>query len=444
MSSRKFVWLSRLLLIRVLSPDHNANHKDRADASTDKGQSKKKIFSQVNRLDPLRPTEFSGSLGKQFGDQLQRNRSKKKIGKRRMTPLYPDYTGPVSNQVDEIFIILKEEDLEIVGSTNPHDQSTHLIYDSLSQPPVRRSVESDSTINGLSFNLNNESAINVSTESNARSSIASTNEPNELSSITESTAHNSIDEPTEVVDRSILPVHQMVKHWSTNNDFNESKTSDSSKNRTIIDIPNCSSIRNRQAIFERTSPSDNKENEPKKIQVNHNHSGGSLSAFKAKHDVCSRWPNYQRSHSHNGVHGRPQPGSPAQAKDLPHLSNQTNRVKAKLKELNQTANGSSGELPPTNRLASGRALPEKRNNEFRAHSGQPIKSDRHANDRSMARPKGDRLKNSSLINGVQPSSRPANRPINEQSNENDQFKVNVKSVKSFWESLVSAADQSNC
>lgn len=416
------------------------------DAATDKSQSRKKVFSQLPRLDQVKPTEFSGIQGKQFNGQLQRNRSKKKIGKRRMTPLYPDYQGQVSNQVDEIFIILKEEeDLEIVSTTGHQDRSTHLIYDSLGQPPFRRSIDSDS-INGLSFNLNNESAINVSTESNVRSSIASTNEPSihELSSVAESASHSSIDQPTEVVDRSILPVHQMVKHWTqTTNEFNESKTSDSSKNRTTLDIPSCSSIRNKKAIFERTS-ADNKENEPKKIQLNHhNHSGSSLFALRAKHDVCSRWPDYQRSHSHNGVQSRPPSGSSTQVKDLPHRYNQTNRVQTKLKELNQLANGSTGELPA--RLANGRASPEKRNNEFRNHFSQPIKSDRHANDRPVGRPKGDsRLKNSSLINGVQPGGRPANGPINGQSNENEQFKVNVKSVKSFWESLVSSAgDQSN-
>lgn len=437
------------------------------DGCADKIQSRKKIFSQVNRFDQVKPTEFSGNQGKQFSGQLQRNRSKKKIGKRRVTPLYPDYHGQVSNQVDEIFIILKEEDKEVASSSAGPDRSTHLIYDSLSHLPVHRSTDSD-PIGGLLFNLHNESAIDVSIESNPRLSGASANEVNdksinELNSVGES-AHNSshsssgtsTDKPneTEVVDKSILPVHQMVKHWTlTTNDINDSKMNNSRSRSTAVDIPNCSNIRNRRAIFERaTSVLDgNKENEPKRNQISHNHSGSSLSALRAKQltvrsdsneqNGFSGWPGADCNYSHTKIGDHDQPSNSNQAKGLPQQSSQSMRVKTKLKQVNQLTNGGVGELP--NQLSNGNVPPNKKNNELQR--GQPVPTERLSTKgdcRPVNRAKSDRPKNSPLISGVHralercPASACSNVFSNDRSNVNEQFKVNVKSVKSFWESLV--------
>lgn len=383
----------------------------------------------------MKPTEFTSNQGKQFTGQLQRNRSKKKIGKRRVTPLYPDYHGQ-SNQLDEIFIILKEEDpeKEVLSSITGADQSTYVIYDSLSNLPRSTDIN---PISGLSFNLHNESAIDTSIESYPRLSIGSANEPNdnELNSIGES-AHNSshssagtsADKPneTEVVDKSILPVHQMVKHWTlTTNEFNDSH--DSRNRSAAVDIPNCSSIRNKRAIFERASSvlDGDKENEPKRIS--HTYSGSSLSALRAKQltvqpNDFSRWLPVDGSHAKLGDHPSNQQPSSNQTKDLPQQCSQSNRVKEKLKVLNQWTNGN--ELPNGNAINGNVINGNARNSEFRSQPIDRLKSD----CRSVNRAKSDRPRNSPVK---------AFSSGNDQPNVNEQFNVNVKSVKSFWESLVS-------
>lgn len=289
------------------------------DACKDKIKSRKKIFSQFDS------NNFNAMQGKQFSDQFQKNRSKKKIGKRKVTPLYSNYNKN-TNQVDEIFIILKEDDKDEL--LNLDNDDTHLIYDSFVDSN-RKSTDSD-PIKGLTFNLKNESLIDLPDEkltelSNPSSSNLNSFDPNlsnretlksndnesslklnnKLIGLRKSNEKLNVESNDKSNDKSnydqlsscsveiksidnhgILPVHEMVKHWTqTSNDssrFNDSKLIEP-KSKAIVEMPNLSNIiKNKKAIFEKACSGDSdKENKPKKPI------SSSFSFRKKQFDNCS-------------------------------------------------------------------------------------------------------------------------------------------------------------
>ena len=219
---------------------------------------------------------------------VQNNRSKKQIGKRKATPLYSNYEKLSNNQVDEIFIILKDEgsdNEEISGLTRlnemNYESSTHLICDSFNQASLNKST--NELANKLTYqNLNDESLVDFDDESSQnpshpkkqtsnqlqfnRSSLStSSNKSLDKSSIQSSneSSNNELDK-NDIDNHGIQPVRQMIKHWMLTKDLNESNSRPPVNRRATVQIPSCSNtIKSKRAIFEQRASLDNKENRPK-------------------------------------------------------------------------------------------------------------------------------------------------------------------------------------
>jgi len=253
---------------KVLERNEKSNNQLNGESNTQLRRSPKSPNIQRSKSQSIKTSD----------NKFVQNRSKKKIGKRRVTPLYQNYEKAPSNQVDEIFIILKDDQVD--NESNQLDEShyepaTHLIYDSLNQSVNPLSINE---LPLKSFNLNNESVIESNSELSDDKSLLDKRlirppyqSPSRLNkSSLNSSSNESLDElesksdneiNKNVVDNHVLPVQQMVRHWITQTkNLNESDTN--STKRATVEIPQISSIKNKRAIFEQGTSLDDKENKP--------------------------------------------------------------------------------------------------------------------------------------------------------------------------------------